>query len=300
MERPLPQSVVICALARDCEDSLRKNIPRIEELRGLFTRSSVIVIENDSKDLTKTLLSEWQKNSAGVNVLSEDLHVVTIPQASAANEYPGTSLHRIGKMASFRNKYMEWIEGNGETYDLVLMIDIDVPDFSIDGIYEAISKAPGDWGALFANGYTDTRILGKPVYTMYFDMYAYMDTWPASKPYVTYGKLFAEKKKMNERLKGRDYLPVLSAFGGIGVYKYEAIAGLRYKAVPNGDQYLEALCEHVPFNKEVADRGFQSYICSGMKVYYGKSENLIVVRNNVPLWLFKLLCLVTRFRKLKE
>lgn len=300
MEQQLPYSVVMCALARDCEDSLRKNIPRVGEMRKMFERSAVIVIENDSKDQTKELLYGWQKNSPGVHVISEDLNTVTIPEASSSNSYPATSLYRIEKMASYRNKYMQWIESQEEGYDLVIMIDIDVPDFSMEGIYESIRSAPQGWGALFANGYTDTRVLGKPVYSMYYDMYAYMERWPKQKPYVTYGKLFAEKKKMNQKLENCDYLPVLSAFGGIGVYRAEAIAGLRYQAVANGDQYLEALCEHVPFNKSVADRGFQSYICSRMKVYYGKSENLIVVRNNVPLWLFKLLCLVARGRKLKE
>lgn len=300
MEERLPYSVVICALARDCESSLRKNIPRIEALRQRFERSAVIVIENDSKDQTKELLFGWQKASAAVNIISEDLNTVTIPQATAANSYPGTSLYRIGKMASYRNKYLQWIESQEEAYDLVMMVDIDVPDFSIEGVYDSIRNAPQGWGALFANGYTDTRVLGKPVYTMYYDMYAYMESWPREKPYVTYGKLFDEKKKMNRKLETRNYVPVLSAFGGIGIYRAEAIAGLRYEAVANGDPYLEALCEHVPFNKSVADRGFQSYICSDMKVYYGASENLIVLRNNVPVWLFKALCLVVKGRKLKE
>jgi hypothetical protein len=50
------QNIVIAALARDCEDSLRINIPVIEELRTKFLWSQVVVVENDSIDGTKELL----------------------------------------------------------------------------------------------------------------------------------------------------------------------------------------------------------------------------------------------------
>ena len=66
------QNIVIAALARDCEDSLRANIPVIEELRTKFLWSQVVVVENDSIDGTKELLNEWKIIYDKVNIISKE------------------------------------------------------------------------------------------------------------------------------------------------------------------------------------------------------------------------------------
>lgn len=296
----LSYSVVICALARDCGESLRLNIPKIEQLRNFFSRTAVVIVENDSVDGTKDMLKKWQAESADVTVISQDFNTTTMPPADSSDVFPGTSLYRIKKMASYRNIYMDWIDSQDHKFDLVFMIDIDIKFFSVGSVINSIRQAPEDWGALFANGYTDTKLFKKPVYTMFHDMYAYAETLHEIQPYFTTKESFALKKQMNRKLSAIEYLPVLSAFGGIGIYKYDSISGIRYQAVANGDRYMEAVCEHVMFNYEAARRGYGLYISREMKVYYGKSENLIVLRNILPLWMFKLLCLLVRFRKLKE
>ena len=55
----IDKSVSICMLARDCGKAIERNIPRIENLRSFFCLSYVIVVENDSKDNTKSVLAEW-------------------------------------------------------------------------------------------------------------------------------------------------------------------------------------------------------------------------------------------------
>lgn len=293
-------SVVICALARDCGESLVLNIPKIEQLRKRFSSSAIVIVENDSKDNTKDLLFNWSKNSRGVHIISHDYNTLTIPPVSAANPYPGTSLERISKMASYRNIYVDWLENSSVKYDLVIVIDVDVRDFNENLILESIDSAPKGWGGIFANGFTDTRVFGKPIYTMYHDMYAFAERIPHQKPFFTYKELFKAKKDMNSKLAENEYLPVISAFGGIGIYQYDAIKGLKYETTENGDPYLEAVCEHVSFNSNVVKRGYRNYISRKLKVYYGSSEPLIVLRNLIPLWLFKAICFSVKFRKLKE
>lgn len=299
-QEQLNYSVAICALARDCEQSLRTNIPRIEALRNLFKQSAVVVVENDSKDGTKQVLAQWAEDSADVSIISRDFNSLTIPLPTASNPYPGTSLPRIEKMSTYRNMYMDWLDDQELSFDMVIMIDVDVISFSPEAIYQSVVRAPPDWGGLFANGYTDTRILNKPVYTMFHDMYAYTEFNPDSNNTLSYKKMFAWKKEMNSKLSKNAYLPVVSAFGGLAIYKYQAIAGLRYKAVPNQDKYMESLCEHVPFNNSILDRGYKGYVSRDLQVYYGKSEPIIVLRNLVPLPVFEALCLLIKFRKLKE
>ncbi|MCX2485259.1 hypothetical protein [Pedobacter sp. MR2016-24] len=294
------KSVVICALARDCEDALHKNIPAVEELRGRFVRSSVVIVENDSVDSTKAILNNWSLTHSNVEIISKDYSTLTLPAPTTDNPYPGTSMDRIEKMAFYRNIYLDWIFSHNKNFDLVIVIDIDIKSFNVTEVVTSILRAPEKWGGIFANGYTDTRIFSKVIYKMYHDMFAFCEEFPTNKPYFTFGEFFKQKKNMNSKLSKNKFLPVLSAFGGIGIYKFEAIDGLRYKTVENGDQYLQAVCEHVLFNLDIIKRDYQCFISRDMNVYYGESEKLIVLRNLIPLWLFKMLCLLVKFRKLKE
>lgn len=297
--KELNYKVAVCGLARDCKASLERNLPKLDELRSYFKDTAVVIVENDSVDGTKELLNTWANGSSNVHIISKDYGTDTIPVSTVSNPYPGTSIFRIAKMSSYRNVYMEWLDKNYNCH-LMIVIDLDVEFFDVKDIIRSIVDAPANWGGIFANGYTDTKIFGQPVYTMFHDMYAYVDVLPAKMPYMTYGKLFHQKKMMNASLKKNRFLPVQSAFGGIGIYKYDLIKDQRYNAVANGDQFMESLCEHVLFNRIVVDKKFDLYIDAKLKVYYGKSNKLIVFRNIVPLWLFKLTCIIVRFRKLKE
>jgi len=293
------ERILICCLARDCARSILDNIPRINELRKQFISSEVLVIENDSMDSTKEVLLSWQEKGSGININSFDNFSTTYHSKSIVNPFPGTSLYRIEKMAFYRNMYLDWLETNKSRFDVLILIDIDIEWFSIDGVVNTIMQAPPGWGGIFANGYTDTKCAKLVIYTMFHDMYAYLDELPKAKPYLTLKKLFENKKLMNSKLKENDFLSVASAFGGIGIYKVEAIEGLRYTAEPNEDKYMEAICEHIPLNISVIKRGYNNYISSQMKVYYGSSDVKIVLRNLLPLWLFKTVCLILTFRTLK-
>ena len=66
MGNELNEKAAFCLLARDCADKLKKNIPIIEYYRGFFAQSCVIVIENDSKDDTNTVLEDWKSKSPGI------------------------------------------------------------------------------------------------------------------------------------------------------------------------------------------------------------------------------------------
>jgi hypothetical protein len=202
-------------------------------------------------------------------------------------------------MSICRNKYLDWIKNDRKTFDYVLMIDIDVEDFSVKGILESIEAAPSDWGGLFANGYTDSKVGGFKFYKIFHDVYAFLDKMPSSKPYLTFAQMFRNSKLINKKLRENAYIPVVSGFGGLGIYKFEAIMNLQYESINNEDILMEAVCEHIPFNISVINRGYQNYICEKMKVYYGESKNLMVLRNLLPLPIFKFLAFMITFKKLK-
>jgi hypothetical protein len=295
----IDKSVIICALARDCSDALKSNIPRIDRLRSFFRSSEVVVIENDSKDSTKETLLEWQRNSLDIHLLMDDHRTETLKNRDKNNRNPGTSVDRIQKMSTYRNQYLTWLDKNGKNPDYVIIVDIDVLSFSIEGILNSIIYAPANWGGLFANGYTDSRIRSKIFHRLYHDLYAFSEKKPISGTYLTHAEMFKNSKAINRKLKSSSYLPVFSAFGGIGIYKFEAIKGLRYEAIKNNDKLMEAVCEHIPYNLAIRDRGFGNYVSRDLDVYYGDSNKIMVLRNLMPLPIFKLLAFMITFKWLK-
>lgn len=265
-------TVAIALLARDCGETLEKNISMVETIGGLFRSYKVIIYENDSKDNTKEILSRWAEKNHDVTAIMENSDTVTIPEESRYNPYPAKSKYRIEKMARFRNRLMEEVEKINP--DVCIFMDIDLCWIDPLIISMAIDNAPKNWGGLFGNGkvickYSDC-ITERP---FLYDSYAYVDK--GVDPYKV-GKWLYDKDfhhvtggRMYINVKNTGYYPCTSAFNNIGIYKWEAIRGLRYEVVqtPELESVNVALCEHVPFNLSVEKRGYGNYIVEQMVVY---------------------------------
>jgi glycosyltransferase involved in cell wall biosynthesis len=246
-------TAVICALARDCAQAIQKNIPRIEALRKTFSECDVLIIENDSKDNTKVVLQDWAQKSQGVYVICNNFGTVTIPTKANGKVFPTCTYHRIEKMARYRNMYLEWVEKQTKDYQYVVVLDIDVYWFSPKNIAPIIQKAPEDWGAICANGKCQQSCFGQ---FRYYDLYAFLKR-KTDKINISYSK---------EIILQDPYTAVFSAFGGLAIYKYTAIQGLRYQALPYDDEQIEVQCEHVSLNAGIADRGYKLYIAKNLKL----------------------------------
>ncbi|GHU02714.1 hypothetical protein FACS1894147_05210 [Spirochaetia bacterium] len=280
------KSIAIAMLARDCEKSLRHNIPKIEKLRSFFNNSIVVVVENDSVDQTKTILSEWSRTAKNVIVLSEDYHTLTIPLKTVECPYPKGSKYRIDKLSFYRNKYMEYLKGNDIDCDYLMVIDIDINDFSIDGIMETLNTAPSDWTALFANGnrYIINFFNHHQINIMYYDSYAFVPYLLNNENKVielTYTELAINQKKLFNQLKKNNFVKCISAFGGIGLYKYAYIKGNKYYSIANKRSSLvEVTSEHVMYNMKISTK----YISKKMLVYYNEVKSIKeIVYDSLPL-----------------
>ena len=269
----IEKSIVIGSLARNCSEALRQNMERIEQLGSYFSSYNVVVFENDSIDSTKEILHEWSLSNEHVVCVSEDTNTSTIPEQSDTIPYPAWSIYRIEKMAQYRNRLMDEI-GKRFSPDILCIIDIDLYYFSVEGIISAIENAPDNWGGLFANGqnwYTkgDEKTYMFPTQ---YDSFAFLEK---GKNY----KLSSSFKFTHddEIFKGYnlhrivcntcgDYVPCESAFNGIGIYPYDIVKDARYTAhvIPEFSDLSIALCEHVPFNCEIAAKGYGMYIAKSM------------------------------------
>lgn len=279
------KNIVIAALARDCETSLTTNIPLIEELRKRFLWSHVVIVENDSKDGTKDLLRHWEKSSVGVTVISDDYGTQTIPDKSDLIKNPMTSYQRIDKMVLYRNIYLDHISKIEHAIDLVIVIDIDVLEISLTGLFNAINSFKRDLGAVFSNGVS----VGKMFFgttKIYYDVFAVYE-YPLLNEYShSPESLHQTFKSVNKKIRKKPFYKVISAFGGVGVYNYQAIKGLRYRTVLNPLNKLEAICEHIPFNQEITERGFNNYIARDFQVVYQKHSWILFLKLVLPVKIF--------------
>lgn len=265
------KSIVIGVLARDCADGVVSNKARIEELRKFFRESYVVIVENDSVDLTKQVLAAYAAESEGVTLISHD-YADQYPFHFEGRPYKADmSCTRIARMSFFRNILLDHICQNYQT-DYVMMLDIDLLDFSVEGVVDALTKAPEGWGALFSNG-REYMMSGGEIFPlgMQYDTYSLLFNGEAKESiplhFTTSFTKLIRGMRANRNVQRTDYYPVLSAFGGIGIYQMSAIRNLRYDIfVPEAWKGRSiSVCEHVPFNTSIIG---QCYIARSLQTRY--------------------------------
>lgn len=255
----------IAIMARDCEKSLIRNIPKLIELSQKFKYADICVVENDSKDKTKDILNEWSSKNNNVTVISLDNIF-----SSASNKGAGVS--RIERMVYYRNKYLDFFYNREIKYDYLFVIDVDIDDFDINSIISAIDNAPGNWRGLFPNGIFYATFFGKIIKGRYYDSFAYL-------PFESkYEDLIDEEFRLynddiTKLLEKNEYQLCDSAFGGIGIYKYSELNNRYYGVEPNNRSSChDTKCEHIGFNRIQKGSEKRNYIVSGMKVLYERKS----------------------------
>lgn len=257
------KTIIICSIVRNAEKGLMKNIPVINQICSLFNDYRIVVYENNSTDKTKFLLSQW-KDSLGEKayfVMDDIEPEKTIPKANSVTCNPFFSRKRISKMAFLRNQYMNVIDQLGWTPDYVMVVDLDVAQLYFESILSSFNTEM-EWDAVTANGYS----MGPNLRRRYHDTYALTEYGDEGNP-QTEDKIKFLAGKYGKLKNGDNWVRVFSAFGGLAIYRYEAVKGLRYQLLDNNDDRVEVRCEHFSIYKQMAERGYD-------KVFINPSMNL--------------------------
>jgi len=138
-----------------------------------------------------------------------------------------------------RNKYLQMVEASGLDAPYLATMDFDFvtePDY--DGILSSFEW--DDWDAVFANGIDPTGA--------FWDWFAFRDANFPNGP-ENIGRAWWSVKR-HVSFNGNEWYPVLSAFGGFGIYRMEAIRSCQYH-VP----VIES-CEHTWFHDCMRAKGF--------------------------------------------
>ena len=256
-------SVSICSIVRDCQKNLEKNIPRIDHLRSQFKDSEVIIFENDSKDNTLKILKNWERRSYNVHVFSDTYKTSTIPLNNKGNENPYFSISRINKMVVYRNKYIHFLNNSGIKRDYVIVIDLDIADFCLDGLVHSFGTSI-DWDCISANGISVSSTFRK----QYHDSYALIE-YGALEQTQTEQSIKLNRCRYSFLKRGMPFFLVDSAYGGLAIYKWSSIKDIYYSYLINNDDRVQCKSEHVGFHGKMKENGHSLiFINPSMTVKY--------------------------------
>lgn len=244
---------VICGCAKDIQKYIENSTNKMAKISEFFADYKIIIFENDSKDNTLKLLKNFEKTHKNVIILSE------------TGLHNKTGYTRTCKLAYARNKIIEYVENNNlGNFDYLINMDMDNVNekLNIKLIKDILEDTSfNNWSVITANQ------------KVYYDFWALRTKKNNENCWSKTGLCRQEKKKLKNWIDESEHskfsnnsinenskpIKVLSAFGGLGIYKMKYLLGCRYNSIDQKNN-LEHDCEHVAFNKCIRNNGGDIYI----------------------------------------
>lgn len=217
----IQEKVLICGIGRNIEAAVPNTIRSTTELGSRFLDYRVILYENNSHDQTKALLRKWAEENPKVLLRSENLS-----KKQLAKELSMKVLNRTELIARARNIVLNTaMKKEFDDYKYVIWADLDfLEPWDVESIVETILHPSQEWDAVFAYGAYDLFALRSAEWPIGFELLGL--------PYLA--KLKEIEKEFILDREG-PWKKVYSAFGGLGIYKREALRGCRYSGVVTKD-----------------------------------------------------------------
>lgn len=219
------QRCVIASICRNLAGDLAEKIRKLISLGDMFADYRIVIYENDSDDSTPDILNLIAKQNSKILVQTEKLGKPRLGE--------DITYGRAKALAEYRNRYLSVIKDGFDDYDKMIVIDLDLQHWWLDGILHSLSY---DHDAMTANGIQLTN-----------KGYVYYDTWTFVKTDTLITHLMHKPWYLYHPL-----VKVKSAFGGLGIYKIPSIMSCEYKPVVVNDVYTD---EHVGFHFDMIAHG---------------------------------------------
>lgn len=230
LARMRQSSVVVCGLARNVAEVLPVTLARVERLGELFADYRVILFENDSRDGTAAVLTEWSRRNPRGRVLSETLGDCVNPTARC--------LRRAERMARYRNRYLDVVKSEFADFTHAIVLDTDLKGgWSLDGLADTFGHDA--WDFVGSNGIIFKRLKRDWNVPVQYDAWAFrLDDKMTPLPVHAVNAM--------QWQRGQPLVPVTSCFGGLGVYRMPALLAAGYDGWDS---------EHVPLHQQMRQNG---------------------------------------------
>ena len=218
--------IVLAGVVRNIEQNVPTIINFIKGFKDAVPNLEVCIYENNSNDSTKDRLNDLKLFLEYVEIKCEDYPDEFFIKNFPARTYKNEPC-RIDKIAFARNKLLEMIEDkNLNEDDFVIMMDMDItisPDVNL--IHTLILSWPEELHVLFANGIQRNG--------HYYDAYEFRSSELPYGPEILGDTFWSDDhmaKIQHKYEPNSPLIPVISAYGGIAIYKAYVIKGCKYNA----------------------------------------------------------------------
>ncbi|QWD74389.1 hypothetical protein FD961_00710 [Polynucleobacter sp. TSB-Sco08W16] len=240
--------VLIVGVVRNCAQYLNDQVLILSNAFQRFSEIQWLLIESDSSDETRELLGALKNKIPSFNF-------------KAMGSLEPLMKSRTQRIAYCRNQYLKSIRESQEYADIEYVV---VADF--DGVNRLLSSQAVDscwshegWAVCAANQegpYYD-------IWALRHEVWSPGDCWAQYHFLINHGlpqdasRFAAVYSKMIKVPQNSTWLKVQSAFGGLAIYRKDALQGGAYIGL---DKFGSEVCEHVSLHEEITRSGFGIYI----------------------------------------
>lgn len=264
-------NAVIACCTKNSESFLPAGLKNLEKIASIFNKCSYVFVENDSNDNTKEIINTWGRSK-------ENFHFINFDGLDSKQK------HRTLRLEITRNAYIDFLRNHPTIQDTNFVFVIDLDDRAThplkeDDLIQSINFLQNrkSAAAVFANQ------IGN-----------YYDLWALRHQFMCPFDFWHEVMKLALKVGCTDQEamstiysqvihtidpskePILvdSAFGGLGVYKYEYlirnpigyIGSSTHYVLGSSEPFFYKIesCEHVSLHKGVTLLGGEMYILPGL------------------------------------
>lgn len=247
-KQKLESIFLVVGVVRNCAKTVRGDVSRIANALNGAKSVSWLLIESDSSDSTLDVLYQLHNELPDFDYLTEGVLSTQIPS-------------RTERIAHCRNIYLDMIRGDAKYSDVDYVVVSDFDGMNTHLTRESIDSCwtRQDWDVCTANQmgpYYDIWALRHPEWSPNdcFDQYQFMlDIGvPAYKAYY-----ISVYSRMTTIAPVSKWIEVDAAFGGLGVYKKEALICSKYIGVTEDGREI---CEHVMLSEGIKTAGFKIFL----------------------------------------
>ena len=248
------RKVLIVGLVRDVESTLPHLIRKTERVGEAFADYRIILVENDSRDQTRSKILQWGRSNPRVVLLGCGVNAqecrLSLPGGKGDHDINRT---RIGKMVYLRNIYLDAVRRfDAAEWPYTILWDLDILGSAyLDGIANTISRLEEDPSSSAMCAYGAYHV--SHYWNNHYDNYAALlpgEEYRHDLSSLHYAKTISGMTS----LPGSEPFQVESCFGGFTLYRTAALQapGVRYDMSPQ--ENIE--CEHVRLHAKLPGRIF--------------------------------------------
>lgn len=230
-------SIAILGCARNIAKYWNESVSTLKTISNQFQSYKIIIFENDSSDNSLLLLKHFEQSFSHVSILSEKNLTKQIPI-------------RTHRLAYCRQKLLNHLINTNFNPEYVCVLDLDdvCNQFRAQSFIKKSFQLNKDWDAIFPSSSYDYWAWRTEICKLNYKEQRILKN-------IKYLNLLKQDMNLKPRDPTQFLRIVLSAFGGIGLYKYKVYIKGKYDGrnflfsnVKNGQFYHNEECEHVNFH----------------------------------------------------